>query len=454
MSKSSIKSLVILGAVMAMSACSGSPSSNVTSFNSSYVSLSNESKLLRSPDGLDHSYTYEEYIDPNYKAFKAKLSTFANKIAEAFANREYKQNENIVISPFSIEMCIGLAVRSSNNQTRKEMLDALGVDFATFNKYYKLFFNENSFESYDMDKKIEAQLLITNSIWVDDGLHLKDGGLDALRDDYYCYSYQVDFDKENEQACKDIQSFINQKTKGLLNPDIALDNNTLFVLMNTLYLKDIWRDDGSDLQYADKSITFTNIDKTVSDKQLLRSMFTSGKTLTTDDYTSFYTTTKHGINLHFIKPNEGKSVQTIFNKENMDYVLNRKNYVFKDDEKLERYYTNCIFPEFEVDSDLTLNTMFARDLGIQSLLNPTTCDFSSITTDAAYVSKITHLAKLKVNKTGVEGAAVTYMEAPGAAGPDGYTDVYETFTVDKEFGFILSKGENVLFSGIITNIDK
>ena len=450
MFKNTFKSLVILGTVIAMIACG----SNTNSFNSDYVPLSNASKLLRSPDGLDHSYTYEQYSDPNYKAFKVKLSAFANKIAEAFANREYKQNENIVISPFSIEMCIGLAVRSSNNQTRKEMLDAIGVDFETFNKYYKLFFNEKSFESYDIDKKIEAQLLITNSIWVDDELHLKNDGLDALRDDYYCYSYQVDFDKKNEQACKDIQSFINQKTKGLINPDIELDSQTLFVLMNTLYLKDIWKQDGSDLQYADKSVTFTNIDKTVSNKQLLTSMYTSGKTLTTDDYTSFYATTKHGISLRFIKPNEGKSVQTIFNKENMDYVLNRENYVFKDDEKLERYYTNCIFPEFEVDSDLTLNTMFVQDLGIQSLLNPTTCDFSSITTDAAFVSKIRHLAKLKVNKTGVEGAAVTYMEAPGSAGPGEYTNIYETFIVDKEFGFILSEGDTVLFSGIVTNIDK
>ena len=98
--------------------------------------------------------------------------------------------------------------------------------------------------------------------------------------------------------------------------------------------------------------------------------------------------------------------------------------------------------------------MFVQDLGIQSLLNPTTCDFSSITTDAAFVSKIRHLAKLKVNKTGVEGAAVTYMEAPGSAGPGEYSDVYETFIVDKEFGFILSEGDTVLFSGIVTNIDK
>ena len=43
---------------------------------------------------------------------------------------------------------------------------------------------------------------------------------------------------------------------------------------------------------------------------------------------------------------------------------------------------------------------------------------------------------LAVNKSGIEGAAVTYMAYPGDAGPGPYTLVQDTFVVDKEFGFV------------------
>ena len=59
-----------------------------------------------------------------------------------------------------------------------------------------------------------------------------------------------------------------------------------------------------------------------------------------------------------------------------------------------------------------------------------------------------------MNKKGIEGAAVTYMAACGNAGPGEYTTVYEDFVVNKEFGFILTYSDSVVFSGVITNIDK
>ena len=84
-----------------------------------------------------------------------------------------------------------------------------------------------------------SQLLLTNSIWIDDDITLKDSGLDALRDDYYCYSYDVDFDDNNANANQAIKEFINYHTRGLINPDIKLSPLTFFVLMN-IYMSKIF----------------------------------------------------------------------------------------------------------------------------------------------------------------------------------------------------------------------
>ena len=436
-----MKSVLVLGTIVAMTAC-----------NSGALKAS---KLLRSPEGLDHSYTYAQYSDPEYQAFKEKLNIFSHKVADAYVKSSFAEDKNITISPFSIEMCLGLAVRSTNNVTRKEILDAMGVNYETFNKYYKLLFNDLEFTRYGDNNDIMAQLLITNSIWIDDEIKLKDKTLDALRDDYYCYSYQADFNHKNKQSCEDIQKFIYDKTKGLLNPQIELDLRTLFVLMNTLYLKDVWNEAAHDLAYTDMDVHFTNYDQSISTKSLLEGGYREGKVIETENYSSFYTTTNSNFCIYFVKPNDGKRIQEVFNEEAMSYVTNRKNYVYQDDEKLERYHTKCIFPEYTADGDIELKNMLRDTFGIKTLFNETECDFSSITDKDCFVTGVRHIAKLKVDKKGIEGAAVTLMVAGATGMPDEqYKDVYDTFVADKEFGFILTSGDTVLFSGVVTNIDK
>ena len=431
-----LKSLSILGATTMLAACN-------------FISSQGAVKLLRDPnDGKAPSQV--SYVRDDYLNFQKKLKAFANKISESFVKREFVEGKNITVSPLSVEMCLGLAIRSTDNNTRKQILDAIGVDYETFNKFYAIYFRDLS-RSGD-----GGEISLTNSIWIDNEIVLKDDGLDALRDDYYCYSYEVDFDKAPKETAREVKKFVNEKTKGLINPDFEFDESTIFMLMNTLYLKDIWNEEGLDLSYADKSYTFTNSDDSVSKKQLLQGYYNDGRTLQTEDYSSFYTSTQHGLSLHFVKPNDGKRAKDVFTKEAMDYVLDRGNYILKDDEKLERYHTNCIFPEYAADSDFDLIPMLLEDFKITDLFDPLRADFGPLTDDDAYVEEARHMAKLEVDKSGIKGAAVTYMAVCGSAGPgpEEYKDIYETFEVDKEFGFILTYGNAILFSGIVTNIDK
>lgn len=409
---------------------------------------------LRNPSELSHTISSADYMSDSFKDFRAKIKAFSTKLSDIFTKRFFDNNSNFVMSPLSIEMCLGLAMRSAGGQTRNEILTALDMDYETFNANYKLYFNY-LYHSYknNMDYTT-SQLLLTNSIWIDDDVTLKDSGLDALRDDYYCYSYDVDFDKNNAEANQAIKEFINYHTRGLINPDLQLSPQTLFVLMNILYIKDIWNDMGGDLRYAPSTYKFTNSDASISNKQLLDGYYVEGKPIVTDDYSCFYTETLNYYRLYFVKPNEGKNLKDVFNKDTMNYVLDKNNIVIKDDEKMEEYETKCYFPEFEVAGDYELSEIFHNDLGIESMFVPGRCNMSSLTDDDVYCSEIKHLTKLEVNKKGIEGAAVTYMAYAGATGPGPYTLVQDTFVVDKEFGFILTYNDSVVFSGVVNNIDK
>ena len=174
------------------------------------------------------------------------------------------------------------------------------------------------------------QILLTNSIWIDDDVTLKEEGLDALKDSYYCYSYEADFDDNNQATNKAIEDFISDKTKGLIEPTLTLPRETLFVLMNTLYLKDIWNEMGEDLSYASSDYKFTNRNGSVSNKQLLSGYYQLGKVIQQETFEVFKTSTMHGLDLYFVKGKDNQDIKDVFNKETINYVLDKDNFIYQD----------------------------------------------------------------------------------------------------------------------------
>ena len=436
-----LKKIFILGSVFLLTAC--------------HSSL-NKMTLLRSPEKLTHAYSYEEVNEQGYLSFKDKLKEVSSQLSESVIKREFKDNGNITLSPLSIELCLGLAVSASSGTTREELLNIFDMDFVTFNKYYKTYYNQMSLERYGDDNKLMSQQLLTNSIWIDSNIKLFDKGLDDLMNDYYCYSYQADFRNDNEKSNKAIEEFISDKTKGLIKPKLQFSPDTLFVLMNTLYLKDIWNNAGIELTYAEDEYKFTNRDGQVSSKKLLDpNKYLTGKALVTDNFSSFYTSTLNGFKITFIKPNNGKDLKDIFTASNINYAINKDNYIYKDDTRMEKYHTKCIFPEYKAECDVELKDIIREDYHVNTLFDSGSCDFSSLTQLEVFISSIKHIAKLEVNKKGIEGAAVTLMmgEATSIGDPDPYQHIYEIFPVDQEFGFVITYQDAVIFSGTVTNID-
>ena len=164
--KSLSKILINLSAVLLVSCSSTSP---LESF-----------KLLRNPEELNHSFSFQQSQEKGYIEFLSKMKSFSSYISEVYKNSEYN-NDNIAISPASIELCLGLAIRCANNETRQELLNAFDMDYATFNKYYKYYYNSIVTKPTENNK---SYISLTNSMWFDNDLPLIDEGLDGLKNDY------------------------------------------------------------------------------------------------------------------------------------------------------------------------------------------------------------------------------------------------------------------------------
>lgn len=439
MKNSLLKTLGIMSAVFALSACSST--------------TSGVAQELASPKDADHSYNYQDVLKQDYLAFKDKMRAFSSKISQAFIYREYDSEKNIAISPLSLELCLGLAVSASSGQTRNEILNAFDMDLATFNRFYKLYYDNLSFEILNHYDEPESILSFTNSLWVDKDIALKEQGLKSLVDDRYCYAYSVNFKNNNRNSNHAINRFVRDHTNDFLSPQFDFSKETLMVLLNTIYLKDIWNNSGDDLRLADAKYKFTNLNGSVSEQRLLEGYYFPGKVIETANYSSFYTQTKAGIKLYFMKANQGKNLTDLSPRAVIDYILDNDNLITKDDEKRERYETNCVFPEFYVHSDNKLKTLLKDDFHIEEIFTDD-CNFSNLTDRDVFCEDIGQYIKLNVEKSGIEGGAATYMVVGEAANMSEYQLVKDTFVVDQEFGFVITNRNNdILFSGIVTNID-
>ena len=93
------------------------------------------------------------------------------------------------------------------------------------------------------------------------------------------------------------------------------------------------------------------------------------------------------------------------------------------------------------------------EYGIKDLFSIENCDLSPIFSDDAYASSLRHIAKLKTDKKGIEGAAVTLLVTDGATSSPLYPIEKQEFIVDRSFGFTVTDSHGIcLFSGVVEKI--
>lgn len=396
------------------------------------------------------------YNDEEYEQFLLKVKDFSYELSEQ-VYKYYSSDDNFTISPISIYMALAMATEVTAGQTQAELFNALGLSYDEISTYTKYLFSEANDEYFgktDFENVVSTGFEdLRNSIWVDDELSLNENVMSSLADNFYTTTYKVPFQKDKKKAEEALRSYIKSATRGLIDKKYELSNEVIFMLVNTYYLKDIWNDYGEELHFTKASYDFINKDGSVSVQKLLEGYYFSGKPYQTLKYSTATTNTVNGFKLKFIVPNDGYSVNDVFTSEILKEANNVNNYLAVDDEKREYNHTKCLFPEFEASYDEDLKNVLEEQFGIRKLFDPNLADFSNLIESQAYIGSVKHQTKLIVNRTGIEGAAVTIMQACGAAGPGPYENIYHQFVVNKAFVFMITDSkDNVLFSGVVNKI--
>ena len=407
------------------------------------------STLLRAA-AESEGFSFTEREDETFLAVQQGAEDFAARFASAALQEAAKEGtENAVVSPISVYMGLSLAAASGAGETKEELLSALGVTEETLGKGVSVLWR-----SLNRELGKTGDITLSNGIWLDASTPFVEETLDVLAEDYYCNSYSADFAGDNDAANRALSKYIKEETNGLIDADLALSPETVFALVNTLYLKDTWNEYGDDIaRTEERAFTQGNGEEVL--RRLLQGDHSMGRAYEGETYTSFYTSTMHGFRITFLVPKDGVSLSEVMTAQNIAEVSSKEDWNATDEEHHIRYYTRCLFPEFEGDYAGDVSPVLKEEFGIEKLFDCNQSDLSALTgkMSAIYCTEAQHIAKLKVDKKGIEGAAVFVLPGAGEAGPDEYEQVYEDFLVDRAFGFVLTDSYNTtLFAGVIHEV--
>ena len=402
-----------------------------------------------SPAAEKADVDWRDAYTEEYKAFLEKLELFAAKLTQkVYAYSDKKTN--IAVSPVSVYMALALAVECTNGDTRNELLDAVGVTYgevASFTKILYAFSNEKFWSGIPYAKAEDSAFVeLANSIWMDDNVTLTDTGIGSLVNDYNCDLFHVDF--QDSKASKAIEAYIKDKTHGIIDGAIDVSPETLITLINTFYLKEVWKHNGTDLELTEQEYGFQNADGSLTQTKLLEGLYFSGKAYEGEGYTSFYTTTATGFKVKFILPKDGYTLEEVFTAENIYRINNISDYKGSDYENKLLHSTRVLFPEYEASYEGDLTKILQNEFGITSAFDPERSDFSGITEEDLVLESVVHKCELTVTKEGIVGGATT--DAYYGDGSSNWKEVYHDYVVDRAFGFVIADSYgSILFSGTV-----
>ncbi|MCR4716498.1 MAG: serpin family protein, partial [Lachnospiraceae bacterium] len=336
---------------------------------------------------------------------KSKVETSAASDAFAYDLTDFSLNtlrtirslgksDKILISPDSISTAMAMVTNGADSTTKDELMSVLAPNLSLddYNKYLAGLNNR-----LNADEDLIYQ--VSDSIWIKntDDLIVSD---DFLKTNYDYYNAEVYKSAFDENTVKDINGWVNAKTRHMI-PEIIkrIDNENRMFLINTVAFEGKWAEQYS--ENAIKKYDFTNAANEKNKTEFL--VGTEENYYKINDRLAFSKYYEGGaIKFVGILPNEGESVdQTLASMDGKAFVDGLR------ESKKADVYTRI--PKFCYDYDVNLNETFAK-LGLSESFS-NSADFSKMTSpqslETLKIGKVIHKTHIELDENGTKAAAAT-----------------------------------------------
>lgn len=352
------------------------------------------------------------------------------------ASVKESRNENVLISPLSVQLALAMTANGANGQTREEMEALLGggISLEDLNEYLHTYVNSLSSEE-------KYKLHIANSIWFRDDenrLHVEQDFLQRNADYYGAQIYKAAFDT---QTLRDINTWVKQNTDGMIHKILDdIDRDDVMYLINAIAFDAQWQTGYE--SSAVRTREFTNVAGKKTSVQMMHSE--EGIYLQNDQATGFMKPYQDGkYSFAALLPNEGVDIydyiagltgeglaNTIGNAQSVDVAVN--------------------LPKFSYEYELTMNSILMQ-LGMPTAFDSASADFSKLgysTAGNIYIGNVKHKTFICVDEAGTKAGAVTDVTMKDLCA------VYRTVTLDRPFVYMIIDNQTNLpiFMGVVTDI--
>ncbi|MDE0555192.1 MAG: serpin family protein [Candidatus Poribacteria bacterium] len=356
--------------------------------------------------------------------------------------RQTQQNQNILLSPFSLSVALAMARNGAAGETERAIRYALqlqALDPQHLNANY-----------VDLQRALQAPdskvtLSIANSLWAADDIEFDPGFLD--RNDQFLDTEIATLDFTDPTNVSTINDSVNANTNGAI-PSIvqAIDPVTIACLISGIYFTGDWQEEFHVSLTRDEPFSLANGDR----KQIPMMRRT--------DWHPYYAGDQFQVislpygngqmSMYIFLPDRDTDLNTFLarlNVENWEGWMSR----------FSQREVSLVIPKFKLQYSTELKDALER-LAMGIAFDETRADFSRMTSSAVpvFISYLSHTAVVEVNEEGTQASAdslILFDTVTAEAAVESIPPI--PFIVDRPFFFAIRDNhtETVLFMGAVVD---
>ncbi|WP_280748157.1 serpin family protein [Parabacteroides sp. PF5-9] len=378
-----------------------------------------------------------EQKDFSLTPIERQISQQNNLFAFELLKTVYKNEipgKNILISPLSASLALGMLNNGADGVTHEEMQRVLGykdISREAMNGYFQ--------KMIDIMREIDPDVAFrsANSIWIENQFPVLDAFIDTNKTFYDAEVRNENF--SDSETVNLINNWCSEKTEGTI-PEILdhVDANAVMYLINALYFNGPWT------VPFDKELTTEEIFYNQDGQERSVPMMNMVLTINYSENERFALAElpygNEAFSMIFLLPNEGISIASAIKE------LNEETFY-----GLRGAYTQFKIPRFEITYERSLNDDLIT-MGMQAMFD-SNADFSSIHPTAPLtVSNVLQKTFIEITEEGTEASAVTIEKIIGAD-LDGEPSI-NTFHLNRPFLYLIREKSTgtIFFMGVVENL--
>lgn len=309
-------------------------------------------------------------------------------------NAQKSENQNVVISPLSTAMVLGMAYNGTSGVTQDEFSKILGWDQVTLDQLNR--FNRRLIDHLHQESR-DIQMNISNSIWYNKRLNIDSDFLKRNRENFQAFSSAID--SETQPTSRLINRWVAESTNDKIQQviDEGAVGDMLYIL-NATYFKGNWKNDFNESKTTESKFYLED-----GTSKPVRMMWQKAD-LNYFDGDSFQL-----VELPYENENYCMYILLPDNDVKIDRLIGSLNYTswYENKKQLSlKRNINFGMPRFHCEHAVMMQDLLAG-MGLEDLFNSTNTDLSGITDKQVAISEMMHKAAIDVDEKGTEASAAT-----------------------------------------------